>query len=103
MRLSNRISKIVANNPNIEAVSRLQRQVRDLQRFQVAIPESDVLRKINRSMQKFQHDTKGLDAVARKALREIQNLRNMAAHAVIDVPKIQLPRPAYALGEDDNG
>ena len=54
-------------------------------------------------MQKFQHDTKGLDAVVRKALREIQNLRNMAAHTVIDVPKIQLPRPAYALGEDDNG
>lgn len=103
MRLSNRISKIAVNNPNIEGLSRLQRQIRDLQRFQVAIPESAALRKLNRSMHKFQNDTKGLNTLVRKALPEIQNLRNVAAHAAINVPKVQLPRPAYALGEDDDG
>lgn len=102
-RLSDRISKILANNQNIEAASRLQRQVRDLQRYQVAIPENDALRKINRSLQKFQNNAKGLDAVIRKALPEIQNLRNVAAHAAMNAPKIDLPRPAYALDEDENG
>ncbi len=103
MRLSERISKISANNPYIESVSRLQQQVRDLQRFQVSIPENDALRKINRSIQKFQNNTKGLDAVIRKALPEIQNLRDVAADMAINAPQIDLPRPAYALDDDENG
>lgn len=102
-RLYDRVSEISVNDPTIESVSRLQRQVRDLQRFQVSIPDNNALSKINQWMNQVQMNAEDLDDVSRKALKEILLLRNETLHGVSNMPQMEPPRPAYALEEDDNG
>lgn len=102
-RLYDRVSEISVNDPTIESVSRLQRQVRDLQRFQVSIPDNNALSKIYQWMNQAQMNAEDLDDVSRKALKEILLLRNETLHGVSNMPQMEPPRPAYALEEDDNG
>ena len=101
-----RIQKTITSLPETASfakeVAQLQRQVRELQRFQLATPDIETLRAVNKAVKAFRNDTKNLDAL-RQIFSQLRELRNALVHSSVNVPQIASARPAYSLDEDDHG
>ena len=98
-KLQNSISLALQESPAIKEIAQLQRQVRDLQRLKIELPNLDVIREANKAVLAFKHQTTELAGI-RKALADIQSLRNAAVHAL---PTTERVKPAYSLEDDDHG
>lgn len=98
-KLQNSISLALQESPAIKEIAQLQRQVRDLQRLKIELPNFDAIREANKAVLAFKHQTTELEGV-RKALADIQSLRNAAVHAL---PTTERVKPAYSLEDDDHG
>ena len=97
-QLQANLSHVSHANPTIKELAQLQRQVRDLQHLRLPPPDMEALRKATAAIRSLDVKAPDLDAI-RKALASLQEMRNRIAHAI---PKIEPPRPAYALDENDN-
>ena len=101
-----RIQKTISSLPETASfakeVTQLQRQVRELQRFQLATPDIEALRAVNKAVKAFRNDTKNLGGI-RQALPQLRELRNALVHSSVNVPQIASARPAYSLDVDDHG
>jgi len=100
-RLQNNVSKHLQAYPANKALAQLQRQVRELQNFKLSFRELAFLHGANKSMKAFRDSAEGNKALA-QTLNDIQKMRNMLAHHVVNIPSIEPPRPAYSLDEDDH-
>jgi transcriptional regulator with XRE-family HTH domain len=80
-------------------LAQIQRQFRDLQHFQLAKPQIESLKDIEKAVRAFRDQTTGMDAL-RQAVSRIQDLRNAVAHAAASLPRIEPVRPAYTLDEE---
>ncbi len=98
-RLQQSLVIAMHKHSEIKEIAQLQRQVRELQRFNIALPELDTVRDANRTVQAFKDSTKGL-AEIRKTLSELQNLRNAIVHTL---PAVETVTSAYTLDEGDHG
>jgi transcriptional regulator with XRE-family HTH domain len=85
-------------NPTIKELAQLQRQVRDLQHLRLPASDVESLRKASAAIRSLNVKTPDMDGI-RKTLSSLQDIRNRIAHAI---PKIEPPRPAYALDENDD-
>lgn len=97
-QIQDNLSHMSQANPTLKELAQLQRQVRDLQHLRLPPPDMEALRKATASIRSLDVKAPDLDAI-RKALKNLQEMRNQIAHAI---PKIEPPRPAYALDENDN-
>lgn len=98
-KLQNSISLALQESPTTKEIAQLQRQVRDLQLLKIQPPNLDAIREANKAVRAFKQQTTELAGI-RKALAEIQSLRNAAVHAL---PTTERVRPAYSLEDDDHG
>jgi len=98
-KLQKSLTLALQESPAMKEIAQLQRQVRDLQRLQVPLPELDAIREANKTVLAFKNHTKGLEDI-RKALADVQKLRNAAVHAL---PSAESVRPAYSLEDIDHG
>ena len=98
-RLQQSLGIAIHEHPAIKEIAQLQRQVRELQRFKINLPQLDSLREANKIVQAFKDNTRGL-AEIRQALSGLQDIRNAVAHAL---PAVETVIPAYALDEYDHG
>lgn len=101
-RIQNTIASLARIHPGVRELAQFQRQIRELQHFQLAKPDLEALKAASKAVEAFRNDTKSLD-VLRQSLSQFQRLRNALAHASVNVPQIELDRPAYRLEEDDDG
>ena len=100
-RLQNSVSRHLQDYPATKELAQLQRQVRALQNFKLSFRELAPLHEANKAMKAFRDSVEGNKALA-QTLNDIQKMRNMLAHHVVNMPSIELPRPAYSLDEDDH-
>lgn len=99
-KLQKSIHLAIKDHPAIKEFAQLQRQVRDLQRLRIVLPDLDAIREANKTVLEFQNHTKSLEDV-RKTLSQIQTLRNEAVHALPS--NTERVKPAYSLEADDHG
>jgi transcriptional regulator with XRE-family HTH domain len=92
------LSQVSHANPTLKELAQLHRQVRDLQHLRLPPPDLEALRKATVAIRSLDVKAPDLDAI-RQALPILQEMRNRIVHAI---PKIEPPRPAYALDENDN-
>ncbi len=83
-------------------VAKLQRQVRELQRFRLGTLDVEALGTFSRAVKAFRNETKSLDAI-RQASSALQNMTNALAHSSTSMPHIESVRPAYSLDENNDG
>jgi transcriptional regulator with XRE-family HTH domain len=100
-----RLRKTLANLSDTTKLTieyaQLQRQIRDLQNFQLNKPQLETLRKTVKSLQAFRDPDAELHAL-RHATSKIQSMRNALAHGSANVPQIDTVKPAYTLDEEDS-
>ena len=101
-RLHNTISNLPTDLLSKNKLEQFQRQARELQRFQLALPEIEGIRAAHKTLEAFKNNTESLNAV-HKSLSQLQELRNALAHGVVNIGGPGSSRPAYSLDEDDNG
>ncbi len=99
-KLQKAIHLATRDHPAIKEFAQLQRQVRDLERLKIVLPDLDVIRDANRTVLAFQNHTRNLEDV-RKSLAQIQALRNQAVHALPS--STERARPAYSLEGNEHG
>lgn len=97
-QIQDSLSHMSQANPTLKELAQLQRQVRDLLHLRLPPPDMEALRKATAAIRSLDVKAPDLDAI-RKALKNLQEIRNHIANAI---PKIEPPRPAYALDENDN-
>jgi transcriptional regulator with XRE-family HTH domain len=97
-KLQKTLNLALQESPAIKEIAQLQRQVRDLQRLKIPLPELDVIRDANKTVLAFKNHTKGLEDI-RKVLANFQKLRNAAVHAL---PGAERVMPAYSLVDGDH-
>ncbi|HYW76310.1 MAG TPA: helix-turn-helix transcriptional regulator [Gammaproteobacteria bacterium] len=85
--------------PAVKELAQLQRQVRELQRLAVPLPDPGPLREATKAVQAITSNTGHLNEL-RRALSSLQHLRNALVH---EVPRVGTVKPAYGLEEDDHG
>lgn len=115
-QLQKRISKILEFDSSSKDLARLLQRSRELENFSLRANDLKSVRNANQALKKLQ-DTlanseaqqavksiqeafKGNDAL-RKALADIEEIRNQLAHSVASLPVVEFPRPAYRLDEED--
>jgi transcriptional regulator with XRE-family HTH domain len=89
----------ISQAPN--ELAQLQRQIRDLQHFQLSGAELESVRSASQAFKAYLNDPDNVKAL-HESLTQLKNLRNRLAHGVVHAPQSVTVRPAYALDEDDN-
>lgn len=102
VRLQNTISHLPTGLLSKNELEQFQRQARELQRFQLALPDIKAIRAAHKTLEAFKNNTENLSAV-HKSLSQLQELRNALAHGKVDARRLESFRPAYSLDEDDHG
>lgn len=100
-RMHNIIGSLGSQAPHLTQTEKLQKQFRELKHIQSLIPNTDVLKEVNRSLMAFQKDTNALDAL-QDTMSNLARFRNQLAHSPAANMKIEQVRPAYSLEEDDD-
>jgi transcriptional regulator with XRE-family HTH domain len=101
-RIENTIASLTREGPANKELAQIQRQARDLQRFQVSDSYLMNIRDAGKTLQAIKNDTNNPDLI-RNSLSEFQNLRNSLANASVELPEPEIVRPAYSLDEDNDG
>ncbi len=101
-RIENTIANLTREFPASKELAQIQRQARDLQRFQVSDSYLKIIQDTSRALQAIKKDTDNLGTIG-KTLSEFQNLRNSLAHTFVKLPEPEVIRPVYSLdgGNDD--
>jgi len=102
-----RFRKILANLPDTvkftTECAQVQRQYRDLQKFQLDKSQLDALRERAQALQALRDQDTGLQAL-RLAVSELQSIRNALPNGSANVSRIDTVEHAYTLdGEDSDG
>lgn len=100
-RLQRKISSLRRTDPASPELAQLQRQVRDLRHLKVSPAHLETVREVTRSLRAHQDGQSTEDL--RRALSQLQQLRNRAAHDLESSPSVEKVRPAYSLEEDEHG
>ena len=102
MRLRNAISRLTADQLAKIEVIQFQRQVRELQNFQLSKENLEAVRDASRSFKAFFDDPVNQGAIRAASVR-LRELRNFLAHDRTRSEEIESVRPAYSLDDDDHG
>ena len=82
------------------ALANIQRHLRELKLAQPQTIDPEILKNLRRA---FEHVEKSDSlAAAENAAKQLRSLRNQLAHSVPDKQRIETPRPAYRLEDDDD-
>jgi len=101
-RIRQQLSSLPQIDKTSEEYAQLHRHLRDLSNFQLDRSNLDALSALRKTVQALQN-TNATDSV-RRALTELQALRNNLAHSAATLPRIDTVKPAYRLDdEDDHG
>lgn len=100
-RIQDSLVKIPKINLPTPAVEKLQRQLRELQKFTIGANQLDQIKAISNTFQKFQENTANSKAFE-ETLSQVDSLRNTLAHSAIQIPQPDFPRSAYSLEGDGN-
>ena len=101
-RINNTIASLTVEAPANKELAQIQRQARDLQRFQVSNSYLMKIQDAGKALQAIKNNTNDLGLI-RNSLSEFQNLRNSLAHTSAELPEPEVVRPAYSLDGDDDG
>ncbi len=82
-------------------LEKLQRQIYEMQNFNIEGRELGELKAISKQIHKFQGSTKNLK-VFEEILSHADKLRNALAHSALNMPTLDYPRSAYSLEGNDN-
>ncbi len=83
-------------------MAQLQRQVRELQRLRLNLPDIETLRAAKKAVNVFRNNTKNIDAI-RQTISQLQSVRNAFVHDWDGGDQAETVRPAYSLDDDDHG
>lgn len=100
-RIQDSISTLPKINFPSTKLEKLQRQIYEMQNFNIAGRELGELKAIRKQLHKYQDNSKNLIAFE-EALSRVDKLRNALAHSAINMPKWDYPRSAYSLEGNDN-
>lgn len=98
-RIQNTIAGLSREFPANTELAEFQRQARDLQRFQIPDSYLKTIQNAGKELQAIENNFNKLGTIG-KTLSEFQNLRNSLAHASVELPKLEVVRPAYVLDGD---
>lgn len=101
-RIQNTIAGLTKKFPANNELAEVQRQTRDLQRFQVPDSYLKTIQDAGRTLREIEKNSTALGTIG-KTLSEFQNLRNSLAHASFELPKMDMVRPAYSLDVENDG
>lgn len=96
------ITELTRNNPANKGLAQIQRQTRDLQKFNISNSYLDAVKEANHALQLINMDVDNQGAI-QSALSEVQDLRNSLAHSFKNPPEHELIRPLYSLDGNDDG
>ncbi len=94
--------------PGIKELAQIQRQVREMDQLKSVLTEPSAFRgigEVTRAIQSFKEQYESINRSSainqlRQISSELNSLRNLTAHSF---PKIERPKPAYSLENDDDG
>jgi hypothetical protein len=101
-RIEQQFSSLAQIDKMSEEYAQFQRYLRDLPNFQLDRSNLNALSALRKAVQAIE-DTNATDSV-RRALTELQALRNNLAHSSVTLARLDTVKPAYTLDdEDDSG
>lgn len=107
-RLKKSLDATLTEYPGIKELAQIQRQVREIDQLKSALAEPGSfhgIREVARAVQSFKEQYESINRSSainqlRQISSELNSLRNLTAHSI---PKIERPKPAYSLENDDDG
>ncbi|MPZ47399.1 MAG: helix-turn-helix domain-containing protein [Betaproteobacteria bacterium] len=101
-RIQQQFSSLAQIDKTSEEYAQFQRYLRDLSNFQLDRSNLDALSALRKAVRAIEN-TNATDSL-RRALTELQTLRNNLAHSAAALPRLETVKPAYRLDdEDDHG
>lgn len=100
-RIQSTVAGLTREFPTNKELAEIQRQARDLQRFQIPGTYLKTIQDVGKTLQAIQKNSNALGTIG-KSLSEFQNLRNSLAHASVELPKLEVVRPAYTLDAEND-
>lgn len=101
-QLRNAISRLPAEKLTNNELAQFQRNVRELENFQLSQADLENVRESYRVFKSYLDDPVNRQAL-REASAQLRTLRNFLAHRKTEDDESASVRPAYSLDEDDHG
>lgn len=100
-RIQQHFSSLTQITKATQEYAQLQRHLRDLQHFTIPLTEIDKLKEASKALDVFRKQQDDIKAF-RRAIENMQSVRNAVAHAAATVPPSIMIKPAYTLDDEDN-